>query len=343
MRILHLLASPFWSGPAENVALLAQAQRALGHEVTVAVDRKRKDIAAEEPAVPRIEALSLLDEGGLALSVKSSPWELWSDLRALRRRQVDVLHAHFTHDHLLARWGTPKGAVRIRSIHAPRSLRSSLPDAGAYTVPAIHLRAKLEGRHRPVQVLPALVDPMFEPAKDRKALRRALGLDDTHLVGMISTFQESRRHALGVEAFGAFVRQRPQARLVLVGDGALLEATRVQVSERGLKEQVTFAGYQQGQAFAKWLQALDEVWILGLGNDWSARAAAQARACGVRVVAVKEGALPDLADTQVEAPTVGAVLTAALSGASAKSEHPTNERIASDILDLYRQAAEVRR
>ncbi|RKH23363.1 glycosyltransferase [Corallococcus praedator] len=343
MRILHLLASPFWSGPAENVALLAQAQRALGHEVTVAVDRKRRDIAAEEPAVPRFQSLGLLDEGGLALSVKSLPWELWSDLRALRRRQVDVLHAHFTHDHLLARWGTPKGAVRIRSIHAPRSLRASLPEAGAYTVPASHLKAKLEGRHRPVQLLPALVDPMFQPAKDRKALRRTLGLEDTHLVGMISTFQESRRHALGVEAFGAFARQRPQARLVLVGDGALLEATRAQVAERGLEGQVTFAGYQQGPAFAKWLQALDEVWILGLGNDWSARAAAQARACGVRVVAVKEGALPDLTDAQVEAPTVDAVLAAAVSGASARTEHPTNERIASDILDLYRQAAELRR
>ncbi|RYZ41371.1 MAG: glycosyltransferase [Myxococcaceae bacterium] len=343
MRILHLLASPFWSGPAENVALLAQAQRALGHEVTVAVDRKRKDIAAEEPAVPRFQSLGLLDEGGLALSVKSPPWELWSDLRTLRRKQVDVLHAHFTHDHLLARWGTPKDAVRIRSIHAPRSLRASLPEAGAYTVPANHLKAKLEGRHRPVQVLPALVDPMFDPARDRKTLRRDLGLEDTHLVGMISTFQESRRHALGVEAFESFARERPRSRLVLIGDGALLEATRTQVSERGLQEQVTFAGYQQGQAFAKWLQALDEVWILGLGNDWSARAAAQARACGVRVVAVKEGALPDLADAQVEALTVDAVLTATLSDSSARAEHPTNQRIASDILDLYRQAAEARR
>ncbi|RKH55895.1 glycosyltransferase [Corallococcus llansteffanensis] len=343
MRILHLLASPFWSGPAENVALLAQAQRALGHEVTVAVDRKRRDIAAEEPAVPRFQSLGLLDEGGLALSVKSPPWEMWSDLRALRQRRVDVLHAHFTHDHLLARWGTPKGAVRIRSIHAPRSLRASLPEAGGYTVPASHLRAKLEGRHRPVQVLPALVDPMFEPTKDRQALRRDLGLGDTYLVGMISTFQESRRHALGVEAFATFTRHRPDARLVLVGDGALLEATRTQVSERGLTEQVTFAGYQQGPAFVKWLQALDEVWILGLGNDWSARAAAQARACGVRVVAVKEGALPDLADAKVEAPTVDAVVSAALSESRAITEHPKNESIANAVLDLYQQAAEARR
>ena len=343
MRILHLLASPFWSGPAENVALLAQAQRALGHEVTVAVDRKRRDIAAEEPAVPRFQALGLLDEGGLALSVKSPPWEMWSDLRTLRQRQVDVLHAHFTHDHLLARWGTPRGAVRIRSIHAPRSLRASLPEAGGYTVPASHLRAKLEGRHRPVQVLPALVDPMFEPAKERQSLRRDLGLGDTYLVGMISTFQESRRHALGVEAFASVIHHRPEARLVLVGDGALLEATRKQVSERGLTGHVTFAGYQQGPAFVKWLQALDEVWILGLGNDWSARAAAQARACGVRVVAVNEGALPDLADAKVEEPTVDAVVTAALSGSRAATEHPTNESIARDVLDLYRHAAEARR
>ena len=51
MTILHLLASPFWSGPAENVALLARAQREAGHEVTVAVDRRRKEIPAEEPSV----------------------------------------------------------------------------------------------------------------------------------------------------------------------------------------------------------------------------------------------------------------------------------------------------
>ena len=135
MRILHLLASPFWSGPAENVALLAQAQREAGHEVTVAVDRKRKDVEAEEPAVPRFEALGLLDEGGLELSVKSSPWAMWRDLRRLRTRNVDVIHAHFSHDHLLARWGRPKGAILARSLHAPRSIRPTLPKADLYTVP----------------------------------------------------------------------------------------------------------------------------------------------------------------------------------------------------------------
>jgi glycosyltransferase involved in cell wall biosynthesis len=182
------------------------------------------------------------------------------------------------------------------------------------------------------------VDPRFRPAENRAALRTELGLTGDPLIGMISTFQASRRHSLGVAAFGQLVRTRPEARLVLVGDGALVEQVRQQVRELGLGERVTFAGYQSGDAFVKWLQALDEVWILGLGNDWSGRAAAQARACGVRVVAVDEGALPALADVRVDPHTPEAVVAASLSQERARVEQPSNQRIAEDVLALYEQA-----
>ena len=336
MRILHLLASPFWSGPAENVALLALAQREAGHEVSVAVDRRRTETAAEEPVVPRLEALGLLDDGGLELSVKSSPPRVARDLWRLRRRSVDVVHAHFTHDHLLARWGRPRGAVLIRSVHAPRSIRASLPSADAYTVPSSSVITRLMGRR--VRVLPPLVDAMFRPPEDREALRRALGVVGSPLLGMVSTFQASRRHGLGVEAFARIHRENPDARLVLVGDGGLVEPVREQVRTLGLTEAVTFVGYQRGEAFARWLQALDEVWLLGLGNDWSARAAAQARACGVRVVAVEEGNLPALADVLVETPTPEAVVAASVSGERALVKHPSNASIAADVLALYEQS-----
>ncbi|MBN1204245.1 MAG: glycosyltransferase [Myxococcaceae bacterium] len=336
MRILHLLASPFWSGPAENVALLALAQRQAGHEVTVAVDRRRTKVEAEEPAVPRFQTLGLLDTGGLELSVKSPPWSVWRDLRRLRQRHLDVVHAHFTHDHLIARWAKPRGAVLIRSVHAPRSLRSSLPRADAYTVPAATDVSRLAGRR--VQVLSPLVDPRFRPPERRETLRTELGLTGSPLIGMVSTFQPSRRHSLGVAAFAQLRRTHPEARFVLVGDGALVEPVRQQVRELGLEERVTFAGYQQGDAFVRWLQALDEVWLLGLGNDWSGRAAAQARACGVRVVAVGEGALPALADVRVEQLTPEAVVAASLSQERAGVELPSNQRIAEDVLALYEQA-----
>ena len=340
MRILHLLASPFWSGPAENVALLALAQREAGHEVRVAVDRLRTRVEAEEPAVPRFEALGLLDAGGLELSVKSRPWRVVGDAWRLRARREDVVHAHFTHDHLVARWGRPREAVVIRSVHAPRSLRGSLPAADGYTVPASSLITRLVGQR--VRVLPPLVDAMFQPAEEREGLRRELGLTGEPLLGMVSTFQPSRRHELGVEAFARLRRERPGARLVLVGDGERVESVRERVRALGLAEAVTFAGYQRGEAFARWLRALDEVWVLGLGNDWSARVAAQARASGVRVVAVEEGNLPALADVTVEAPTAEAVVAASLSGERALVAHPGNARIAAEVLALYERAREER-
>ena len=336
MRILHLLASPFFSGPAENVALLACAQAQLGHEVRVAVDRKRESALAEEPIAPRLRERGLLDEGGLELSVKSTPWAVLRDLRRLRARPVDVVHAHFTHDHLVARWGRPPGSVLVRSLHAPRSLRRSLPRADAYTVFGGQDRTLLAGRA--VLQLPALVDERFTPATDAGALRAALGLSGAPLVGMVSTFQPSRRHGLGVNAFALLRHRCPGAHLVLVGDGALEGAVRAQVQALGLGHAVTFAGYRSGAEFVRWLQALDEVWLLGLGNDWSARAAAQARACGVRVVAVAEGALPSLADASVNDLTPEAVVAASRSGTRSPRSLPTHREVAEATLALYEAA-----
>jgi len=333
VKILHTLASPFYSGPAESLLLLAQAQRALGHEVTVAVDRKRKKVPpAEEPLLPRVEALGLLEPAALELSVKSSPLAMLRDVAVLKKLEVDVVHCHFSHDHHVARLGRPRGATLVRSIHAPRSLGATTPAADAWTVPWDGLARKLLGKR--VLVLPALVSEDFRPPADRPALRARLGLPDAPLVGMVSTFQASRRHAVGIEALGLLRQRRPEAQLVLVGDGALEQALRGQVVASGLADAVRFAGYQQGEAFAAWLSALDEVWVLGLGNDWAARAAAQARACGVRVVAVDEGALARYADVLVE-PIAAAVAEAALGSRRVSVVRETVAEIAQRCLAHY--------
>src|SRR4029453_19053177 len=67
VRILHLLSSPVWSGPAEPVALLAEGHPALGHALWVAIDSPRPGTGSEEAAAPRLEALGLLDSRGLRL------------------------------------------------------------------------------------------------------------------------------------------------------------------------------------------------------------------------------------------------------------------------------------
>jgi glycosyltransferase involved in cell wall biosynthesis len=329
VRILHLLASPYWSGPAENVALLARAQRERGHTVSVAIDRKRLSSPSEEIAWPRLKALGLLDEGEMELSVKSSPLTMWSDARKLASRQLDAVHCHFSHDHFIGRWGRPKGARLVRSIHAPRSIRWSLPFADAYTVPTADMARELIGRH--VTVLPTLVDPVFRPATAREAQQKELGISGSPVIGMVSTFQLSRRHDVGVAAFLQLRERLPDAQFVLVGDGETQAATRQAAPF------ATFAGYQSGADFVRWLQAMDVIWILGLGNDWSGRAAAQAQACDVRVVAVDEGALATWADAVVPLdPKAIAEVTIDLKAKGLNRR--TNEEIAREVLKLYQPA-----
>jgi L-malate glycosyltransferase len=335
VRVLHCLASPFFTGPAETVLQLASLQRAEGLEVSVAVDRRRDRVTSEELAAPRFEALGLLDDGGLELSVKSSPLGALRDVARLRARELDVVHCHFSHDHVLARLGLPRGARLVRSIHAPRSLRWSTPAAHAYTVPTESLARRLVGA--PVLVLPALVDGAFAPPADRAALRRSLGLEGAPLVGMVSTFQASRRHQVALQAFARVHAARPSCRLVLVGDGPLEGALRAQAAQLPCAGAVTFAGYRSGPDFVAWLQALDEVWILGLGNDFSGRAAAQAHACGVRVVAVDEGALASHADALVPCTPEG-VAAAALGEGRRPGQPEGAARVVRRVVELYERA-----
>jgi glycosyltransferase involved in cell wall biosynthesis len=151
---------------------------------------------------------------------------------------------------------------------------------------------------------------------------------------MVSTFQPSRRHELGVTAFDELVKRRPEAHLMLVGDGELVGSIEALVKAKGLSARVHFVGYQRGEAFVRWLQALDEVWVLGLGNDFSARAAAQARAVGVRVVGVDEGALSQFSDVIV-APEATALANAALSRDRREISLERSADLAARVLELY--------
>jgi L-malate glycosyltransferase len=337
MRVLHLLSSPVFSGPAEAVALLAAAQRRVGATVTVAVDGTRPGTGTEESAAPRLAALALLDSGGLALSPRSGPWEMLSDVRRLRRAAVDVVHCHMSHDHWLAWLGRPAGARLVRSLHAPRSARWSTAPADAVTIFDESLSSVLRGR--PGMVLPALVDvQLFRPSAERPALRSALGLPQGPVVGMASTFQASRRHDVALAAFVQLRRRVPEAMLVLLGDGALEPQLRASIHTLALGDAVRLPGYQRGRDYLRWLQALDELWVLGLGNDWAGRTALQARACGARVVTARLGALPRWADAVLPEVAPAALAAAALRGERCAVALPDVDGVAADVLALYRRA-----
>jgi len=178
---------------------------------------------------------------------------------------------------------------------------------------------------------------MFRPTADRPALQASLGLP-APVVGMVSTFQASRRHELALAAFARLHMRQPQATLVLVGDGQLGQTLRAQAHALGLSSHVRFTGYQSGEALVHWMQAFDELWVLGLGNDWAGRSVVQGRAVGARVVGVDEGALRHWVDAVLPELTPEALSTLALRDQRRSLVLPDTRGVAEELLGLYRRA-----
>ena len=155
---------------------------------------------------------------------------------------------------------------------------------------------------------------------------------------MVSTFQPSRRHDVALAAFRLVLAREPRATLVLVGDGQLGPELRARAEALGIAARVRFPGYQSGELLVRWMQAFDELWVLGLGNDEAGRSALQGRAVGARVVGVADGALPGWVDAVLPAATAEAVAGAALRDERRTVTPPDVRAVAGELLRLYARA-----
>ncbi len=79
--------------------------------------------------------------------------------------------------------------------------------------------------------------------------------DDDFVVGHVGRFDTPKNHQFLVEIFAAILRARPQARLVLVGDGALREAIEARVRSQNIAGRTVFTGAQDN--VAQLLRAMD--------------------------------------------------------------------------------------
>jgi glycosyltransferase involved in cell wall biosynthesis len=300
MKILELLSSPAWTGPAEPMAGVAAWLRGRGHEIEVAVDARRPGDLRE-----RLRALGFPLRDDLALSTKGFPPPLLGDALRLGRigPRFDVVHAHFSNDHAAALIGLSRRRDRprvVRTVHSERSLRERPLQGAAHrrtdgliAVCEAHARL-LEARFRvPADRILATrgaVDAVrFGP--EGPDLRAELGLAPGQPVaGIVSRVKPDRRHAELVEAFRIVADRLPDARLVVVGRGEGLDDVRRRAAERGLEREVVLAGYRTGDALASAYRTLDVKVLLAEGNDGTCRALLEGMAAGRPGVAYRFGA-----------------------------------------------------
>ncbi len=76
----------------------------------------------------------------------------------------------------------------------------------------------------------------------REEIRNRFGIKDEFVVGHIGRFSDQKNHKFLIHAFKEFNKDCPNSKLMLVGDGELIEEIRQQVTELNLTEAVIFVG-----------------------------------------------------------------------------------------------------
>lgn len=81
----------------------------------------------------------------------------------------------------------------------------------------------------------------WDPQK-RAEVRHALGLENNFVVGNVARFITQKNHSFLIPVFAELKKRRPDAKLMLVGEGPLQVNVKKQVEELGLQDDVLFMG-----------------------------------------------------------------------------------------------------
>ena len=301
IRVLHVVANRWWTGSADPALDLARALKKRGHTVWFAC--VPGDVLETQVRTTGVE---LVD--GLCLERTTRPWRLAAQIRGLgrvlRELEIDLVHAHQTHDHWVAALGRRgTGARLVRTVHHRRAVHTGLAarwllrrtDAVIAVSEGIAERLRATGTAPArVTVVSGAVDvERFAPDADGEPVRLELGLGDAPVVGCVARMVPGRGHDVLLRAAARLRERLPEARVVLVGRGERRAALETLARELGLGATVVFAGYR-GADLPSVLAALDCVVLLGTGSEESCRAILEVMAVGRPVVAAAVGAVPEI-------------------------------------------------
>ncbi|MNQ33441.1 D-inositol 3-phosphate glycosyltransferase [compost metagenome] len=154
------------------------------------------------------------------------------------------------------------GETRIKA--ADRTLLRQLPPA-QLTVAAVSqtLANSLEKDLQvPVVTLRSALDPTDFRARllsrEQARARLQLPVDNTHVVGAVGRLVGNKGFGCLIDAFAKALVQRPQMRLVIVGEGQARTALQEQIDRLGLRDRVSLPGH------------LDDAATLYRAFDWVA-------------------------------------------------------------------------
>ena len=281
LKVLHLAAGNRWTGAAAPAFAEVEALRGAGvdaHYGYVGGYKLEAKIRHHDFAHPIIEK---------AQNPFSFQRTVEAIRRLVRRHRYDVLHAHLTYDHWLARFvARDTKCLLARTYHARRVLRSDPFTASLLSRTGAHFIINDDFRDapalrgcQPVFTPPPVDHRQFRP--DGGNVRAAYGIGgNEQLVTVIGKLAPGR----GFETALQTIARLPEAKLMIIGHGehrAILESLAAGL---GVAERLIWAGYHE-EDLAEHYRAADVLLFTARGSDEGHRAVLEAMACGVPPVA----------------------------------------------------------
>lgn len=223
----------------------------------------------------------------------------WLVLRRLmRERRVDLVHTHSSADSWLA--GLAARSLRlpvVRSRHVTIPIRRALVYRLADRVVtsgdrvAELVRGSGVPADRVVAIPPGVDLARFHPGVTGKRVRNELGLAGP-LVGLVANVRGSKGHRYFLEAASLVLREIPEARFLIAGEGVGFEDVGRRVRELGLERAVLMLGFRRD--VPEVLAALDVLALPSIKSEATSQVILQALAVGTPVVATTVGGSPEV-------------------------------------------------
>lgn len=122
-------------------------------------------------------------------------------------------------------------------------------------------KAVKDGKVRIIQNGIHVEDFVFDQAvRDQK--RKELGMENNLIFGHVGRFMMQKNHMFLLETFAKIYALRPDARLILIGEGRLEESIRQKAENLGISQVVTFLGRQSN--VNDWMKAMDTLLLPSL-------------------------------------------------------------------------------
>ncbi|HKZ70262.1 MAG TPA: glycosyltransferase [Anaerolineales bacterium] len=369
--------APQVNGVAVSLQLLAGCLRTAGHEVTIFAPRF-PGYRDPEPNVYRVPAVRVMHTPPIYVALPATP----RTTLALRRCRFDVIHSHSP----LSLGMLAYGAASAKDVPLVYTYHTSIADYTHYlkvggqsrpirwaarwfsatttnlgdhiVVPSAKFKRVLleQNVRRPIRTIPNGIDlGNFHEPKSPGLFRQQLGLNsEAPLLLYVGRVDPEKRIDFLIEAFTRVAAARPDAHLVVAGDGSARRALEGQAAESGCGQRIHFLGMVKRSDLPGLLHDAD-LFLSASTSETQCLAMVEAIAAGLPVVAVWdeafEGILADSVNGRTaprEAGAFGGVVNSLLAdpatlkafgGASVKLSWKFSvEAQATAVVELYREA-----